>query len=912
MANDSSLPPQDPDNPDNPLRPADEWQLDDDNVFDENSFEAPKAKPLDGDDDDALGLNDELPSSGPSTSFVGKIKYPPADPDDALADLPPVTPASPGSGWLDVPAPRATPAPKSKAPESSDIFGPMSALGESDVIRNLHEPTPSSSNIFDAPFAGSSRFENPQDGTEDVTEGLASALEPIEPSSDFFASDSELSLQTGSDATDMIEAVPMPASLSSDSGPDFNRTSVGDSSSNLFADSSDDDEISYGESGVNLMNPDRGPDSGVFVGAGSSIFGADLNDVNDAGRVDVDEIPMMASSDDPADAELFDPEPIENTSNIFERGSKGSGAKKPIRASDIDFRNASDTDDLTPPRKPIRASDVDFGDARGTDLFPPPDADGGQVDWSLPEQEEEDLLSAQMSIMPSELTSDLDVNDLLADAEDQSELPITTTASRKRQSLPVQTEVDPPRPSRTRPIERATPDRPRRGGAGRTIAAGFLGLVLGAGALGGAHFAGVLPVEPDNAKINELTGQLTYAKGNEGIATRAAEKSESERKVLAENLKTAKQDLTAARELGSKAERDRQQAVAARQQAEKDKPQLEKDKQKAIADLAIAKAALTEQTKQLTDALAKATDLDKELTVAKKAADEQATLAKAADEKAVAATKKATAADGALVDIVKELKANKLVDEKDDTAAVIAKLPDVLKKVTTAATSADATKAAAAVKLAMKSADDARAEATKAKADATLAQSKADKAALDAKTATTALTAAKDDAQKKLDEMARAALVAEARSKAAQDDLVTKLAAADRNAASQAQLVEQLRKQVSDARSGAIVPLSAPEVVAREQAEVTLGTGLDLYFANRFADAEKVFRATSTASPNDARVWYFLGLSQWMQGNRDVAATAFKRGAELETRGQPGIRSISAALERVQGPARQALAAYRP
>jgi len=234
-----------------------------------------------------------------------------------------------------------------------------------------------------------------------------------------------------------------------------------------------------------------------------------------------------------------------------------------------------------------------------------------------------------------------------------------------------------------------------------------------------------------------------------------------------------------------------------------------------------------------------------------------------------------------------------------------------MKNVTTAATSADAKKAAAALEAATKKVDDAKAEATKAQAEATLAKAQAEKATTDAKAATAALALEKEDAQKQLLAMKIVAANAEASAKKTQDRLKEELQLSARLADDQAVRIEQLRKQVTDARSGAIVPLSPPEIVAIERAENTFGTGLELYFAGRYTDAEKIFKSITTTAPNDARVWYFLGLSQWMQGNPTAAEPSFKKGADLETRGQPGVRAITAALERVQGTARQALAKYR-
>ena len=865
MANDNSLPPNDPKSPDNPLSNEDNWFLDE--------VSASPTEPLE-DDDDALGLSDFPPPDGPSTSFVGKIKLPPRDPDDALADLPPVMPSASGSGWLGVPTPTSAPAPKPPVPETSDIFSP-SLQGESDVIRNLSEPMPSSSNIFDSPLAGSSRFENPDDGTEDVVEGAAKASElPVDPSSDFFMDDPDLAPMSGSQATDMIESLPLPMPLSSDSGPDFNRTNVGDSGSNLFADSIMTDELSFGESGVNLHDPDRSPDSNRNAGAGSSIFGADLKDLDDDSLIDVGEIPLMGSSDDPTDALLFhDDDPGDGTSNIFERGQKHPMGRNTPASSDI-------------------ALDMHIGDD-GTEEM---DADGGKVDWSLPEVEDDQL--SQMRVMPSDLSGAPGLSELL---DDGAGIPISKPAPKRVKAPIADDDAEPPRPSRTRKAEPAA-ESGRKSGIGGMIAGEVAGLVLGAGGFAGAYFGGLLPNETASPQQPLVSTAPPVDLQPFKDKVTAAEKEASEAKDAAKKAEEAKFGLATALAAQKEA------AVSATTAAEK----ADADKLQAMKELTAAKLAMDDQAKLLTDATTKVTDLTKDVTAAKKLADEQAVLAKDADEKAKTALAKVAAADGALGDVIKELKANKLVDEKDDQAAVLAKLPEVMKAVTTAATSADAKKAAAALQAATKAVDVAKADAKKSQDESAIAKATADKATLDAKTAMATLTAAKDDSQKKLDDARRTALLADARAKSTQDQLSEKLQLADRNAASQALLIEQLRKQVTDARSGNIVPLSTPEIVAADRADATFGTGLELYFAGRYADAERVFRSATAVAPNDARYWYFLGLSQYLQGNATAAEPSFKKGAELESRYQPSVRAITAALERVQGPARQALAKYRP
>jgi tetratricopeptide (TPR) repeat protein len=250
--------------------------------------------------------------------------------------------------------------------------------------------------------------------------------------------------------------------------------------------------------------------------------------------------------------------------------------------------------------------------------------------------------------------------------------------------------------------------------------------------------------------------------------------------------------------------------------------------------------------------------------------------------------------------VVKELKAAKLVDEKDDPAKVVAQLPDILRKATTAATSADAQKAAEAIQEAMKQLDVARAEAKQAKAEAVDARDKATKALAEADKT---LAQAKADAKTTQDKLTE--------SQAAQKALAARADKAERDLAAQAEQIEALRTQLADARSGAVVPLSAPEMASRERAAGVYGTGVELYFAGRYVAAEAALDRATKADPNDARYWYFLGLSRWMQGKKE-AEEAFKKGAEAEARGQPNRRVVTAALERVQGPARQVLASYRP
>ena len=49
-----------------------------------------------------------------------------------------------------------------------------------------------------------------------------------------------------------------------------------------------------------------------------------------------------------------------------------------------------------------------------------------------------------------------------------------------------------------------------------------------------------------------------------------------------------------------------------------------------------------------------------------------------------------------------------------------------------------------------------------------------------------------------------------------------------------------------------------------------------------------------------------------MNNDRKAAETAFEKGRDLESSALPSSRVVSAVLERIQGPARQAVNAYRP
>jgi tetratricopeptide (TPR) repeat protein len=95
------------------------------------------------------------------------------------------------------------------------------------------------------------------------------------------------------------------------------------------------------------------------------------------------------------------------------------------------------------------------------------------------------------------------------------------------------------------------------------------------------------------------------------------------------------------------------------------------------------------------------------------------------------------------------------------------------------------------------------------------------------------------------------------------------------------------------------------------QAEGYYAQGQRAYWARRYADAEKAFAAAVEADGQDARHHYFLGLARLAQGNRQ-AYEDFEQGARLERLERPGRAAVSAALERLQGSARQTVNSFRP
>jgi tetratricopeptide (TPR) repeat protein len=96
---------------------------------------------------------------------------------------------------------------------------------------------------------------------------------------------------------------------------------------------------------------------------------------------------------------------------------------------------------------------------------------------------------------------------------------------------------------------------------------------------------------------------------------------------------------------------------------------------------------------------------------------------------------------------------------------------------------------------------------------------------------------------------------------------------------------------------------SAWTVADPMEAEKHYAAGLHWYNEREYAKAEKEFFTAVEQDGQDARYYYYLGLAQLMLGDRD-AFEDFEQGARLEHQNRPPRAAVSAALERVQGPAR--------
>jgi hypothetical protein len=316
-------------------------------------------------------------------------------------------------------------------------------------------------------------------------------------------------------------------------------------------------------------------------------------------------------------------------------------------------------------------------------------------------------------------------------------------------------------------------------------------------------------------------------------------------------------------------------------------------------------------TTKLGEAAKKETEFAKQMETAKKLADD--------------ATKARQASETLLATVGERLAKAKFVGEKPDGAAIVKGLDDAVKAATTDATATlreELTKARAAEAKMKTDLADARVRETQATKVAEVAKLEALKLQELAKATEIKLTA--DAAKYKADaeKLAKDASDASAKAVAAEKLAVQAKAAAEMLAGESTKLKtenERLARDLEAVRelaaliktpAAATSPTAKPDPV--KLADRFFVDGMRAFYAGEYPAAESAFRKAIQFRADDARYHYLLGLALWMNKDSKGAESAFEKGRDLESESRPSSRVVSAVLERIQGPARQAVNAYRP
>ena len=125
--------------------------------------------------------------------------------------------------------------------------------------------------------------------------------------------------------------------------------------------------------------------------------------------------------------------------------------------------------------------------------------------------------------------------------------------------------------------------------------------------------------------------------------------------------------------------------------------------------------------------------------------------------------------------------------------------------------------------------------------------------------------------------------------------------------------IQDMTQKLIDAKQ--LKPGEKPVRTARapsQDADLTLAekyysAGVIQYWKGDYAAAEKDFATAIRYFKDDARFFYYFGLTCLQQGKRAEATEAFQKANELESKSRPSSAQINAMLERVQGIARQAI-----
>jgi hypothetical protein len=125
--------------------------------------------------------------------------------------------------------------------------------------------------------------------------------------------------------------------------------------------------------------------------------------------------------------------------------------------------------------------------------------------------------------------------------------------------------------------------------------------------------------------------------------------------------------------------------------------------------------------------------------------------------------------------------------------------------------------------------------------------------------------------------------------------------------------IQDMTQKLIDAKQ--LKPGEKPVRVVRapsQDADLTLAekyysAGVIQYWKGDYAAAEKDLITATRYFKDDARFFYYLGLTLLQEGKQAEANGAFQKGNELESKSRPSPAQINAMLERVQGTARQAI-----
>jgi chromosome segregation ATPase len=489
---------------------------------------------------------------------------------------------------------------------------------------------------------------------------------------------------------------------------------------------------------------------------------------------------------------------------------------------------------------------------------------------------------------------------------------------------------------------------------GYLLHGGVLGLLLGAGAVLAAYFGGALPDRKAEASapVADNSGALAQARKQADAAKKEADEakaaveavkksltdagidpekpadslkhladaktaSETQIKALQSDVTKAKADVTAARKEATDAKSAEDAAKNALADAEKSATEAKKQLTDATKSIEVAKAETLAAMKKADEALklVDATDKDAKTKLAE-AAKRETDLAKAneaARKSAEDAVKARDAHATILTAIGERLAKAKFVGDKADGAAIVKGLDDAIKAASNDATTSlrDELVKARAQEAKLKS-DLAAAMAKEAEASKTVTALRADMQKL-----TTEAAKSKADA----DKFSKEAADALSKATAAEKTAIQEKTNAERLAAESSRLKidnDRLTRDIAAVREladlirqgGSTGSSSKPD--PSKLADRFFSDGLRSFHAGEYTGAQSSFRKALQFRPDDARYHYLLGLSLWMADDRKAAEAEFEKGRDLEMDARPPSRAISSVLERIQGPARQAVNAYRP